>query len=179
MRARWLSRPEHRLDIVAGLCEGILTALILAAGRLISGDSVTMGLAVRVAAVAMLTDGFSFFVARYADLRSELIRAERQLNLTSPGRFATTRLGRAVLQDAWRAAIIVTVCSFFGALLPLIVSAVFPSPSWLGVAVAVGTLALLGVVLARSVYASPARWAFALTVAGIFLSLIGMKLEIM
>jgi len=176
----WLSQTEHRLDLVAGLCDGILTALILAAGKLLTGgDSVTVSLALRVAAAATLTGGFAFFVARYADLRSELVRAERQLNLMSHGRFASTRLGRAVLRDAWLGALIISICSFFGAMLPLMISAILPRPTWLGVAVAIGTLALLGIFLAKAVYGSPARWALVLAIAGALLSLIGVKLEIM
>jgi predicted membrane protein (TIGR00267 family) len=176
----WLSQTEHRLDLVAGLCDGILTALILAAGKLLNGgESVNVGLAMRVALAATLTGGFAFFVARYADLRSELVRAERQLNLRSHGRFASSRLGRAVLREAGLGALIISVCSFLGALLPLIISAMLPRPTWMGVAVAIGTLALLGIFLAKAVYGSSVRWASVLAVAGVLLSLIGVKLEIM
>jgi len=176
----WLSQTEHRLDLVAGLCDGILTALILAAGKLLNrGDSVSVSLALRVAAAATLTGGFAFFVARYADLRSELVRAERQLSLTSHGGFASTRLGRAVLRDAWLGALIISICSFFGAMLPLIISAMLPRPTWLGVVVAVSTLALLGIFLAKAVYGSATRWALVLAIAGALLSLVGVKLKIM
>jgi predicted membrane protein (TIGR00267 family) len=176
----WLSHPKHRLDLVAGLCDGILTALILAAGKLLNGgDSVSVGLALRVATAATLTGGFAFFVAHYADLRGELVRAERQLNLMSHGHFVSTRLGRAVLRDAWRGALITSSCSFFGAMLPLMISAMLPKPTWLGVAVAIGTLALLGIFLAKAVYGSPTRWALILAIAGALLSLVGVKLEIM
>ena len=176
----WLSQTEHRLDLVAGLCDGILTALILAAGKLLNGgECVSLGLALRVAAAATLTGGFAFFVARYADLRSELVRAERQLNLMSHGRFASTQLGHSVLRDAWQGALIISICSFFGAMLPLTISAMLPRPTWLGVAVAISTLALLGIFLAKAVYGSPARWALVLAIAGALLSLIGVKLEIM
>jgi len=176
----WLSQPEHRLDVVAGLSDGILTALILSAGKLLnSGETMSVGLALRVATVAILTGGFAFFVAHYADLRSELVRAERQLNLLSHGRFASTRLGRAALHDAFIGALIVSICSFLGALIPLIASALMPRPTWLGIAIAIGTLALLGIFLAKAVYGSPVRWALVLVVAGALLSFIGVKLEIM
>jgi hypothetical protein len=49
----------------------------------------------------------------------------------------------------------------------------------MGVAVAIGTLALLGIFLAKAVYGSSVRWASVLAVAGVLLSLIGVKLEIM
>ena len=178
--AAWLSQSDHRLDLVAGVCDGILTALILTAGRLLSAsESVSVRLALRVAAAGTLTGSFAFFVAHYADLRSELVRAERQLNLMSPGRFASTQLGRAALRDSYLGALIVGICGFLGALIPLIVSAVFPKPSWIGVAAAIGTLALVGIFLAKAVYGSPARWALVLVLAGILLSFMGVELRIM
>jgi predicted membrane protein (TIGR00267 family) len=176
----WLSQSENRLDLVAGLCDGILTALILSAGKLLdAGESVSLGLALRVATVATLTGGFAFFVAHYADLRSDLVRAERQLNLISHGRFASTQLGRAALRDSFQGALIVSISGFLGALLPLIVSVLLPRPSWIGVAAAIGTLALLGVFLAKAVYGRAARWILVLVVAGVLVSFVGVKLEIM
>jgi len=107
------------------------------------------------------------------------VHAERQLNLMSYGHFASTRLGRAALHSAFAGALIVSICSFFGALIPLMISALLPTPTWLGIATAIGTLALLGIFLARAVYGSPIRWALALVVVGALLSFIGVKLEIM
>jgi len=79
----------------------------------------------------------------------ELVRAERQLNLLSQGRFASTRLGRAVLRDAFSGALIVSICSFLGVLIPLMASALLQTPTWLGIATAIGTLALLGIFLGQ------------------------------
>jgi VIT1/CCC1 family predicted Fe2+/Mn2+ transporter len=110
---------------------------------------------------------------------SELVRAERQLNLLSHGRLASTHLGRAALRDAFAGALIVSSYSFLGALIPLMVSALLPRPTWLGITIAIGTLALLGIFLAKAVYGSPVRWALVLVVAGALLSFIGVKLEIM
>ena len=64
-------------------------------------------------------------------------------------------------------------------MLPLMISAMLPRPTWLGVAVAIGTLALLGIFLAKAVYGSPTRWALVLAIAGALLSLVGVKLKIM
>jgi len=132
-----------------------------------------------VATAGTLTGSFAFFVAHYADLRSELVRAERQLNLVSHGRFASTQLGRAALRESCLGGLIVGICGFLGALIPLIVNAVLPRPSWIGIAVAIGTLALLGIFLAKAVYGSPARWVLVLVFAGALISFIGVELEIM
>ncbi|WP_213069428.1 hypothetical protein [Methylomicrobium album] len=93
--------PKHRLDLVAGWRDGILTALTLASGRLLDADTpIDAGLALRVATAAAVSGGFILFVAHYAELRSELIHAERQLNLRSHGCLAATRLGRMALYNA-------------------------------------------------------------------------------
>jgi hypothetical protein len=136
-------------------------------------------LALPVAAVASLIVGFAFFVASYADLRTELVCAERQLNLICHGHFASTQLGRFVLHDAWQGALIISICSFFGVILPLTISVMLPRPTWPGVAVGIGTLALMGIFLAKAVYGSPTCWVLVLAIAGALLSLIAVKLEIM
>jgi predicted membrane protein (TIGR00267 family) len=176
----WLSKREGRLSCIAGLCDGILTALILAAGTLLRDDqAMSIGLALRVACGALASGAFVFFVAHYAELRGELVHAERELNLTSRGRFATTQLGPAVLREAAVAAVIASGSTFVGALLPLLVSALFPRPAWLSIAVAIATLGVLGIGLAKSIFGSPLRWGAALVLGGISVSLIGLKLHIL
>jgi predicted membrane protein (TIGR00267 family) len=170
---------KNRLDFVAGLSDGILTALILAGGSLVhAGSAMSLGLALRVATAAAVAGAFIFFAAHYADLRSELVQAERQLNLRSHGRFATTQLGKAVLRESVVSALIDSVCTFIGALIPLSASMIPYAPAWLGAAVAIAALALLGVLLGKAVYGSPLRWALGLAVAGGCVGYIGMKLRI-
>ena len=122
-------RESEWLQAVAmGLADGILSALLLASGRLLGSDrGVDASLALRVAAGALATSGFVFYVGRYAELRGRLMHAERQLNLTSRGRLATTHLGRAVLFEALGDAAVSGASCFAGALLPLSLSAALPS----------------------------------------------------
>jgi predicted membrane protein (TIGR00267 family) len=170
---------KHRLDLVAGLCDGILTALILAGGTLLQAESsMSLGLALRIAAAASVAGAFIFFVAHYADLRKELVDAERQLNVLEHGRFASTRLGKAVLWDALVSALINSMCSFIGALIPLLASMIPAGPAWLGGAVALAALVLLGFLLGRAAYGSALSWAVGLGVAGVIVAYIGMKLRI-
>ncbi len=59
------------------------------------GESIfDFNLAIRVATAALVSGGFVFFVAKYAELRGQLIQAEKELNLTSHGKLATTTLGK-------------------------------------------------------------------------------------
>jgi predicted membrane protein (TIGR00267 family) len=170
---------EYVFALVIGLVDGILTALTLAGGKVLNTrDSIETTLVLRISMAAALSGAFIFFVAEYVRLRGELVHAERHLNLTSHGHLATTQLGRMVFLDALRGTAISGVFSFVGALLPLISGAVLPGPRWLPIAVAVLALGLLGVGLARSVYGNTIRWTISLMIAGILLTIVGVKLHV-
>jgi predicted membrane protein (TIGR00267 family) len=177
--ANWLFRRESLLPVVLGFSDGILTALTLAAGRLTNPEQgVSLGLGLRIAAGALASGAFVFFVARYAELRRELIRAERQLNLTSHGRLAASHLGTAVLREATLSGLISSVAAFCGALVPLAAAALVPGYRWTSIAAALAALALLGVALAHVVHGSVLRWSVGLAVGGAALSIAGMHLKI-
>lgn len=125
---RW-KRQKQLLPIVLGLSDGVLTALTLATGSLVDGDRhIAMNMALRISASAFATGAFVFFVARYSQLRAQLVVAERQLNLTSHGRLASSKLGRTILREAIVAATLSSVSSFVGAMIPLLVAAPGPIP---------------------------------------------------
>jgi predicted membrane protein (TIGR00267 family) len=174
-----LTGSHHQLDLVAGLSDGILTALTLGAGHLLPGHPpMGLALALRIATAGAISGAFIFMVAHYAELRSALVEAERQLNLASHGRFATTQLGRAALIEAVAGALIASACTFCGALLPLLVGAFVPQLRWLSVMVALVALGVLGHFLARTTYGRPLHWVLALIIGGAVLALVGMQLEI-
>lgn len=177
--AGWFAQRGRRLSLIAGVCDGILTALILTTGRLLHPAApMTLNLALRVASGALASGAFVFFVAQYAELRGELIHAERQLNLTTHGRFATTQLGRAVLHEALVFAALASLCAFIGALIPLLMSVLLPAPPWLSVAITIAVLGMLGVSLARAIYTSALRWSLALMFGGSVLACLGAVLHI-
>ncbi|MER3446366.1 MAG: hypothetical protein C4291_05735 [Candidatus Dadabacteria bacterium] len=175
-----LSFPrEYIFALVIGLVDGILTALVLAGGKVVnSRDSIDIMLVLRISIATALSGAFIFFVAEYVRLRGELIHAERHLNLTSHGHLVTTQLGRIVFSDTLRGTAILGTYSFFGALLPLMSGAVLPGLRWLPIAIAITALGLLGIGLARAVYGNTIRWAIALIVAGVFLTAVGVKLHV-
>jgi predicted membrane protein (TIGR00267 family) len=172
--------PDNRLDVVAGLIDGILNALALAAGRLVhtGGEGATLDLGLRVSIAAGATTIFVFFVAHYAELRLELIRHERELNFTEHGRLAATRLGRRVFRESLSKALLAAAFSLVGALLPLLLCTMLPTPRWLGLAITILALGGLGALLARTFYGSPTRWAAGLLLGGVALALVGMKLDL-
>jgi len=179
MRSARSLGPEGHRAIAMGLADGILTALLLASGRLLGrGDPMDGGLAFRVAVGAMATGAFIFYVGRYAELRGSLIQAERQLNLASRGKLATTRLGRAVLVEAARDSAVSGLSSFAGALLPLPLAVGVPSAPAVAVVLPLAMLAVMGAVLARVVAGSPAVWAGGLVVGGAAMAALGWELNL-
>lgn len=174
-----LSIARHQLDLVAGLSDGILTALTLAAGHMLPGrPPMSLSLAVRIGLAGAISGAFIFMVAHYAELRGALVQAERELNISSHGHFAATRLGRSALVESAIGALIASTCSFCGALLPLTVGVYTPGIRWLSIAVALLALAILGYLLAVTVYGSRLRWVITLVLGGAILAWVGMQLEI-
>ncbi len=175
----WLFRRERMFALLIGVVDGILTALTLAAGRVLNAKrSHDSTLVFRIPAASALSGAFVFFVAEYARQRGELVRAERQLSLTARGRLAATRLGRAALYDSAGGATLSIVCNFLGALVPLSAGALFPNLSWLTPLLAIAVLGGLDVGIAQAIHGNLVRWAIALMLAGVLLTLAGMQLHI-
>jgi predicted membrane protein (TIGR00267 family) len=175
----WLESARTRLDVTAGLVDGILTALTLASGKLLDGvahPGVTFAL--RVGAATSLTTLFVFFVAHYAEMRADIHRAERELNLMAHGKLATGALGWRAVEESFAGALVAAVCGLLGAMVPLLLCYFMPSPRWLGLAITVALLGLLGAILARSFQGAIAIWAIALMAGGIVLTWIGLQLDI-
>jgi VIT1/CCC1 family predicted Fe2+/Mn2+ transporter len=171
---------EHLFASVIGLADGILTALTLAAGKVIGSHQAIEGmLALRIATAGSASGAFIFFVAQYSHLRGELVHAERHLNLTPQGRLAVTHLGRTVLQDALCGSIISGIFSFIGALFPLLLATICPLAPWVAILAALGALSLLGMGLGHVVYGNPSRWALGLLTVGIVLAGVGLGLHIL
>lgn len=172
-------RSEHLFPLVTGSIDGILTALTLAAGRIVTPhQAIDLMLAVRIALAACLSGGFVFFVAEYAHLRAELVHAERHLNLSTAGRLAASRLGSDVLRTSLGYTLIATVGGFMGAMLPLALGAIFSAISWMTIVVAVAVLGLLGIAVSRAVKGNPIYWAIDLMAVGALLSIAGMLLHV-
>jgi predicted membrane protein (TIGR00267 family) len=167
------------LPHVLGFVDGTLTSLTLASATILNHSTgITAGLALRIGLFALSTSGFVLFVARYTELRGELVRAERELNLLSHGKMATTALGRAVRLEATTDAIASSIASFTGALVPLLFAVAFPTQSWIAILVALLMLATLGLGVARAIHGNAIAWALSLATGGLILTLVGLKLHI-
>jgi len=117
---RWLRR--YLLPLSLGIADGIISALTLASSAVIHGRGLTISLALRVAAAALISSVFTVFVAEYGQLRAELARAERELSFTHSGRLAAGHLGRQVAREAAAASAVASGASFARALVPLLLA---------------------------------------------------------
>jgi VIT1/CCC1 family predicted Fe2+/Mn2+ transporter len=174
----WFTAPEKRLDLVAGLIDGILTSLAFAAGRLIEGSGATLDLAFRVAFAVGMANAFVFFFAHYAELRTDLVGYERQLNLTAHGKLAASHLGRKAFLHSLGSAATASVWTILGAMIALIVCVLVPEPRWGGPLIDIALLGALGVLLAWSLAGSVWKWAISLMAGGVLLTTIGIELHV-
>ncbi|WP_188897571.1 hypothetical protein [Microlunatus endophyticus] len=138
----------------------------------------TLGLAIRISAFAFGTGCLVLFVSGYVDLRSELVRATRELSLARDKNLAVTRLGHAVLRDSGLDAAAGGTASFLGCFLPLVVAVIVPSQAWIGIVVAIAMLAVLGAALARSIGGRWLTWSIILAASGMVLTGVGLWLQI-
>lgn len=175
---RLFAAPENRLDLIAGLIDGILTALAFAAGRLIEGSGASLDLAFRVAIATGLANAFVFFFAHYAELRTDLIGYERQLNFASHGKLAASHLGRKAFLQSLGSAATAAVWTVVGAMIALITCIWVPEPRWGGPLIDIALLGLLGVLLARSLHGSTWMWAASLMAGGVVLTAAGVELHV-
>ncbi len=174
-----LSRYNLLLPVVLGLSDGILLALTLAAGRLVSSaQPIGWSLAIRIAIGALASGAFVFFVATYSSLRGDLMHAERQLNVTSRGQLASSRLGLEVLVEAGATTLVSSVADFLGALVPLVPAVLLPRIGLGSVVASLLALGVLGLVLARVVHGTYWRWCLSLLLGGSVLTLLGAKLSL-
>lgn len=168
------------LPLVLGVTDGMLNALTLAGGALFHDGEhgVTLLLALRVGIATLVTATFTMFVADYAERRTSLVRASRQLNLTARGQLAATNLGRQALRESLLAMTVAALASLAGAFLPLALGASLPGPTWIVVALTIGLLGLFGWLLGGILAGRRAIWAFAMTVGGAIVTVIGIWLDI-
>jgi predicted membrane protein (TIGR00267 family) len=173
------SRGHYAFALVIGLVDGILTALILAAGKVITaGESIEVSDVVRVGVVASFSAAFTFFVAQYSRFRHDLVHAEKHLTLGSRGPLVKTQLGRAVFLESVAGSFVSGACSFGGATFPLLFAMIRPGATWLSLGAPIASLGLFGGFLGRSANGNALLWAIGLISIGIFFVFVGVKLHI-
>jgi hypothetical protein len=133
--------PKTLLPVALGLADGILNALTLASASLVgNGVSLTVSLAIRISIAALVTAGFSVFVGAYAEARGGLRHASQQLSLPADHALADTALGRRAVIDAGSQAVLASISSMLGALIPLLIAIVLPGPGCIAAVIAIAAL---------------------------------------
>jgi len=171
---------EQLFALLLGLIDGILTVLVLATGHVLKhGETpITLALSVKVAFATAASGACIYFFSEYSRQRHRLIHAEKQLNLATHGKLATTHLGRQILKETLWGVAISSVFNFTGAMLPLGIAMLLPHMQWIAVVVAVLMLVLLGVGIATLVYGNAVSWSLSLALAGALVAFIGYALNV-
>jgi predicted membrane protein (TIGR00267 family) len=172
-------RQEHLFFIITGLVEGMLTALTLATAKMLhSSESISTGLAIRIALAAGLPTVVVLFAAEYARQRQTLQRMAHQLNMTRRNHLAEGKLGRQAWRESGFAALASGLCSFVGALMPLLLASALPGPGWPAVAVSLACLGGLGAGIGYATASCKNCWAWVLVIAGGALAWLGDVLQV-
>lgn len=159
--------------ITIGLSDGIITALMLVSGDILRGDHILLGLALRVAYGSSFVGTFSYFIAQYSELRGELSRTSRQLNLKSPSYLIRSKLGRDIIVESVTGAAAAGFFGFVGALIPLITNVVDPMDPILSLISAEASLAVLGIGIGKAVRGNYVFWVIMMFVIGIVVAWAG------
>ncbi len=166
-------RFKPLFPITIGLSDGIITALMLVSGDILRGEHVLLGLALRVAYGSSFVGTFSFFIAQYSELRGELSRSSKQLNLRSPSYLIRSKVGRDIIFESVLGASAAGFFGFVGALIPLIPDVFFPSMPIVAIGFAEGSLAVLGLGIGRAVRGNYIFWIIMMFIIGLVVAWAG------
>ncbi len=169
---------KHLFPIVLGLTDGIITSLVFTAGLISSSGSLHLSLILRISIGSSLIGAFSYFIAKYSELRGELIDSARQLNPASPLYLIKSRQGVLIIFEAITEASISLVSGFFGAFLTMFPEYVFPRFGLASILSAVILLGILGAAISRNLKGGWIRWSLTFVFVGASASAIGIWLNI-
>ncbi|MHB8358464.1 MAG: hypothetical protein ACYDCP_03050 [Thermoplasmataceae archaeon] len=161
-----------------GLADGIITALVLVTGSILSGSGLSPGLSERVAFGSAFVGTFSFFIAEYSRLRGEINKTSRQLNLTSPRLLLKGKIGRDIFLEAIIGTSLSGVCGFLGAGIPLFINYLFPTHGYLSIISAILAMGALGAGIGRSVSGRYILWILTMLILATLIAIVGNYLRI-
>ncbi|WP_393972189.1 hypothetical protein OXIME_000805 [Oxyplasma meridianum] len=161
-----------------GLADGIITALMLVTGSILSGQGISPGLSERVVLGSAFVGVFSFFIAEYSSLRGEINKASRQLNLSSPRSLLKGKIGRDIFIEALVSTSISGVCGYVGAGIPLFINYLFPKNGLIPIISAILAMGALGAGIAKAVSGRYTLWIVAMLIVATLIAIIGNFLRI-
>ena len=161
-----------------GLADGIITALVLVTGSILSGHGIGPGLSERVAFGSAFVGTFSFFIAEYSRLRGEINKTSRQLNLSSPRLLLKGKIGRDIFLEAVVGTSLSGVCGFIGAGIPLFINYLFPTHGYVSIISAILAMGALGAGIGKAVSGRYALWIVAMLILASIIAVVGNFLRI-
>ena len=168
-----MNKGSLTFPLTLGLSDGIITTLMLISRAILTGTLPGFNLALRVAFGSAFVGGFSFFIADYSRLRSEISRTSRQLMLRSPMYLIRGKIGKDILLESVAGTSASVFSGIMGSMLPLTVAIVYHGSGALPIYIADAALALLGAGIAKSVRGNYLFWIFAMFVVGIIVTFLG------
>lgn len=170
---------KHLFPTILGLTDGIITALIFTSG-LISGHSrIPLQLIIKFSLGSSIISAFSYFIAKYSELREELIDTSIRLDPSSPLHLLKGRQGILIMMEAVTEAGISVASGFFGAFITMFPSFLFPGVGHVSIISAIIILGVLGSLISRSLEGGWVRWSVTFVLIGISASLMGIYLNIL
>lgn len=161
-----------------GLADGIITALVLVTGSILSGQGIGPGLSERVAFGSAFVGTFSFFIAEYSRLRGEINKTSRQLNLSSPRLLLKGKIGRDIFIEAIVGTSLSGVCGFVGAGIPLFINYLFPTHGYISIISAILAMGALGAGIGKAVSGRYALWIVTMLILATIIAVVGNFLRI-
>lgn len=173
-----MTKPNFLFPLTLGLSDGIITTLMLISNSIIHESHIGTNLALRVAFGSAFVGGFSYFIAEYTRLRSEISRTSKQLILRSPSYLIRSKIGRDILIESVLGTALSVGSGFLGSMIPLSFSLVLPSDGLISIMVAIGALSVMGLGIARSVRGNYIFWLMTMIVLGVIVTYIGYNLKL-
>ncbi len=161
-----------------GLSDGIITALILAAGGILNGGGIDLFISIKISFGSAFAGTFSYFIAQYAGLNEELHRTAKQLNLKSTNYLLKGKLGNEIFLESLSGSIIAAICGFFGALIPLLSSLVIRNNIIIPLVFSYVSLGILGLFISKTTSGRSSFWIAVMITIGIIVTIAGFYLKL-
>lgn len=169
---------EYLFPVSLGFLDGVITPLMISSHLMLSGQALSITLALRISLGSASVGAFSFFIAEFASNREELQRISRHLNPSSPWKILKGRLSDVAFIDTVSGTLESAGSSFLGSLVPLLSYSLSGSSSILALTLSEVAMALLGVVIARTLKTGWIVWVTGMMIFGILIIVLGFFVQI-
>ncbi|MEM0139136.1 MAG: hypothetical protein QXZ44_00775 [Ferroplasma sp.] len=171
-------KKQYIFPVSIGLSDGIITALILASGGIVSSDKISLFLALKISFGSAFAGAFSYFIAQYAGLNEELHRTAIQLHLKSTDYLLKGHLGLQIFSESLLGALIAAFFSFLGALIPLSSSLIILHNIIIPFSLSYLSLAILGLFISKTTAGKARFWVTVMVIVGVIVTVAGYELKL-